>query len=127
MQSWGGALWVNTLLCQPPPQLYSVTPWIIYCTVHIVSNFLVNYTPVQWPSNIIMDSVFAPIDAICRSGAIIGALNAVKTHQNPAVANSLLAQIIIGAVSSVGGGAAAGFFGVWDKEWSLKTPAFLKG
>lgn len=74
-----------------------------------------------------MDSIFAPIDAICRSGAIIGALSAVTNHPNPAVANSLLAQIIIGAVSSVGGGAAAGFFGVWDKEWSLKTPAFLKG
>lgn len=74
-----------------------------------------------------MDSIFAPIDAICRSGAIIGAVQAIVKHPNPAVANGLLAQIIIGAVSSVGGGAAAGFFGVWDKEWSLKTPAFLKG
>jgi uncharacterized membrane protein YeiH len=126
-QAWGGALWTNMLLCNPPPQLYLTTPWVIYCTTHIVANILVNYTPFSWPSNLVMDSIFAPIDAICRSGAIIGAVSAVSSHSNPALANSLLAQIILGAVSSVGGGAAAGFFGVWDKEWSLKTPAFLKG
>lgn len=82
---------------------------------------------VPWPSGKLVDSVFPVIDAICRSGAIVGAVSAVRAHPNPLVANSLLAQVIIGGVASVGGGAAAGFFGVWDKEWSLKTPAFLKG
>lgn len=128
-QAWGGALWTNALLCLPPPQLYSVTPWIIYCTTHIAmcTIFSGTFLPLSWPSGKFVDSVFPAIDAICRSGAIIGGVGAVKNHANPAVANSLLAQIIIGAVSSVGGGAAAGFFGVWDKEWSLKTPSFLKG
>lgn len=85
------------------------------------------FLPLSWPSGKFVDTLFPAIDAICRSGAIIGGVAAVKSHANPAVANSLLAQLIIGAVASVGGGAAAGFFGVWDKEWSLKTPTFLKG
>ena len=80
-----------------------------------------------WPSGKLVDTAFPIIDAICRSGAIVGAISAVRAHSNPLVANSLLAQVIIGGVASVGGGAAAGFFGVWDKEWSIKTPSFLKG
>jgi len=123
--AWGGALWVNALLCQPPPQLYSTTPWVIYCTTHIALNTVFSFA--SWPAGKLVDSAFPAIDAICRSAAIIGAMGAVKAHSNPNLANSLLAQIIIGAVSSVGGGAAAGFFGVWDNEWSLKTPGFLKG
>ena len=124
-QAWGGALWTNALLCMPPPQLYSTTPWIIYCSTHIVLTTVFSFVP--WPTSQVVDSLYPAIDAVCRSGAIIGSLGLVRSHPNPAVANSLLAQVIIGAVSSVGGGAAAGFLGVWDKEWSLKTPTFLKG
>lgn len=82
---------------------------------------------ISWPSGRVMDTIYPPLDAICRSTPIIAAISAAKNHSNPQLRESLLAQLVLGAVASMGGGAAAGFFGVWDKEWSLKTPAFLKG
>lgn len=105
-----------------------MTPWIIYCSTHLAMNVVFSsYLVGSWPSGRLVDTLFPPIDAICRSAAIIAGIGMVQSHPNPALADSLLAQLIIGAVASVGGGAAAGFFGVWDNEWSLKTPGFLKG
>lgn len=88
-------------------------------------NLLFAFFP--WPSGRFMDSVFPLIDAIGRSKAIMGSVEAVRRHPNPEIAGSLFAQLVVGAVASAGGGALAGFLGVMDKEWSVKTPAVLKG
>jgi hypothetical protein len=40
---------------------------------------------------------------------------------------TLVMHLIIGAVSSSGGGQLAATLGVWNVDWRLGTPTFLKG
>jgi hypothetical protein len=58
---------------------------------------------------------------------ITHSLSLLFSHPNPEVSHSLVMHLIIGAVSSSGGGQLAATLGVWNVDWRLSTPMFLKG
>ena len=113
------------LLGLVPPQLFSPHPWIAYCSVHVVLSAIIGGFGLPLNGKL-LDTVFPALDAATRSGAIIAGVNMVRSHPNPAVANSLFAQLIFGAIGSAGGGAVAATLGAWNSDWALSTPPFLK-
>lgn len=113
----------NFLMFQPPPQLLSVQPWINYLGVHIFFGYIVDFAP----SAKVIDTALPLLDAILRTGAICGSVSMARAHPNPAIASSLFFQLFIGAVASAGGGVSASTLGVWNAEWTLRVPPFLRG
>lgn len=113
------------LLGQTPPMLVSPKPWMAYCSIHILVSFLAQLGILQ-PGSKVIETVCPILDAVTKSGAIIAAVTAAQQHSNPAVSQSLTAQLIVGAIAPVGGATAAGMLNVWDADWHLSTPSFLK-
>lgn len=107
----------------PPPQLLSISPLINYLGVYILFSYVVDMAP----SLKTIDTALPLLDAIFRTGSICGAVNLAYTHQNPAISSSLFFQLLVGAIASAGGGTAAATLGVWDSEWTFRTPPFLRG
>lgn len=107
----------------PPTQFLSSYPWINYLSVHILSGYVVDYLPAPR----IIDTALPLLDAIMRSGAICGTVHLAHSHSNPAIASSAFFQLLMGAVASAGGGVTATTLGVWNSEWSLRVPPFLRG
>lgn len=75
----------------------------------------------------LLDTVLPIVDAVLRTGGVCYTVNLVHSHPNPAVSSSLFLQLLLGGVASAGGGAAASTLGVWETQWSLRTPPFLRG
>lgn len=113
----------NFLMFQPPPQLLSIKPYINYLAVHVLFGYVIDFLP----SPKVIDTSLPLIDAIMRTGSICGAVQLAHTHSNPAIASSLFFQLLIGAVASAGGSVTASTLGVWNQEWSLRVPPFLRG
>jgi hypothetical protein len=125
--------------------LYSYEPWFNYLSVHLLLTAVFHIFPwvcfvprlcgsyrffLQLLSAKVVDTLLPLLDAILRTRTITSSLNLIPTSPNPSVANSIVMQWIIGAVSSSGGGQLAATFGVWKpfKDWSLLAkPVVLKG
>lgn len=122
---WGGGLLSHFLLSIPPPQILSAYPTINYLSTHIFLGIVLN--ALGAPSAKTIDTVLPLLDAIMRTGAICSTVNIVTAHPNPAISSSLFLQLLIGAIASSGGGVAASTLAVWDPQWSLRTPPFLRG
>lgn len=105
--------------------LVSPSPWIAYGGIHILLSALTSVGIVNINSKLI-DTICPILDAVTKGGAIIAAVTAVQQHSNPAVAQSLFAQLLFGAFAPVGGATVAGLMNVWDADWHLSTPFFLK-
>lgn len=98
-----------------------------YGSVHILISTFFYLFPDVATSHPITELAFWPLmDAATRSGAIVGGVMMVKAHPSPVIANSIFAQILIGAMSASGGGLVASTFGIWNPNWSLSTPPVLK-
>jgi len=123
LMCWGGTLITNFLMFLPPPQLLSISPWVNYLGVYI----LFGYTADMAPSLKTVDTALPLLDAILRSGSVCGAVNLAYTHPNPAIASSLFFQLFVGALASGGAGITTSTLGVWNSEWSFRTPPFLYG
>ena len=119
----GGAL-ANLLMFRPPPQLLSSAIWVNYLSIHFLLNYVLDSTGLIIPP-ILIDSVLPLLDAIGRTGGLCANVSLASAHPNPAIANSLFFQLIIGAISSAGGSSTAATLGVWSPQWSLTTPPFL--
>jgi len=124
---WGGGLLSHFLLSLPPPQILSAYPTINYLSVHIFITYLLTNTSIAFPSPKILNSFLPLIDAILRTGAICSSVTLAHTHPNPALSSSLFLQLVIGAVASAGGAVSASTLGIWELEWSFRTPPFLRG
>lgn len=111
------------MLSLPPPQILSASPSINYLSTHLLVGFLLS--AFGSPSSKTLDTFLPLIDAILRTGAITSSVNIVRAHPNPAVSSSLFLQLLIGAISSSGGGVSAATFGVWEPTWGLRTPPVL--
>lgn len=125
---WGGTLTAHFLCGLPPPQLYSIHPYINYVAVHVALTMLVAIFPQILSQNKFIDTALLPIDALLRTNAVTGALSLL---QNPTVAPELAASplfhAILGAAGSAGGGVAAGTLNLWSPDWQLGTPVLLRG
>jgi len=125
--AWGGAVSSHVLLNQTPPQVFSPNPWMAYGSIHIlISTFLYLFPSIPVSSQLTELGFWPLMDAATRSGAIAGGVMMVKAHPNPAISNSIFAQILIGALSASGGGLVASTLGVWNPNWSLSTPPVLR-
>ncbi|KDQ23274.1 hypothetical protein PLEOSDRAFT_1049235 [Pleurotus ostreatus PC15] len=132
IMAWGGSVISHILLSLPPPQLYSIQPYINYLTVHF---FLTAFFQ-QFPSALnprILDTLLFPLDAALRVNSIastvamLSPISAFSGSINPLLAGSPLTHCILGAVASSGGGQTASMLNVWSDTWSLSPPAFLRG
>jgi len=123
LMCWGGGTIANFLMFLPPPQLLSISPWINYLAVHALFGYAVDAVP----SLKAVDTALPLMDAIFRTGSICGAVNLAHSHPNPAIASSLFFQLLVGAAVSSGGGATAATLGVWNPEWTFRTPPILRG
>ncbi|KAF4566255.1 hypothetical protein AB1N83_010900 [Pleurotus pulmonarius] len=132
IMAWGGSVISHILLSLPPPQLYSIQPYINYLTVHF---FLTAFFQ-QFPSALnprTLDTLLFPLDAFLRVNSITSTVamlsptSAISGTINPLLAASPLTHCILGAVASSGGGQTASMLNVWSDTWSLSPPAFLRG
>lgn len=76
-----------------------------------------------------MDCIFATVDAVCRTEAIAHmGLAQIRHHTNPVVAQSLLVQLIAGALISGGVPLIATTFQLNSPygHWQLVTPPWLQ-
>ncbi|KAF9269844.1 hypothetical protein L218DRAFT_850425 [Marasmius fiardii PR-910] len=130
VMSWGGMLISHFLLNLPPPPLYSIHPYVNYLGVHLLLTLAVSFFPtILFPQNLpTYDIVLFPLDAVLRVNAITTSLGILSTNPsvNPLLVRSPLFHLILGAVSSAGGGASAGTLSLWTSQWAFSTPVFLR-
>ncbi|KAL0574706.1 hypothetical protein V5O48_007264 [Marasmius crinis-equi] len=130
IMSWGGMLISHFLLNLPPPPLYTVKPYLNYLSVHFFVTFLTSiYPQLLSPQNLpTYDAVLFPLDAVLRVNAITSTLDLISSNPavNPLLKSSPLFHLIIGAVSSAGGGVSAGTLATWTSQWAFSTPVFLR-
>ncbi|KAH8823168.1 hypothetical protein DL96DRAFT_1616846 [Flagelloscypha sp. PMI_526] len=126
VMSFGGGFISNVLMSTPPPQLYSIHPYINYTAVHLLLTALFKFQPGLHNTQI-LDTILFPLDAAVRVNSITATLNGLaKSQANPLLTLSPVFHIIIGAVASAGGGVTAGTLSTWTPNWSLGTPVFLR-
>jgi len=125
LMCWGGSLAVNLILGLPAPQLVSPTPWIVYPSVHILFSLLFHFLPLPRPQT--LDTILPSVDALTRSFPITLAVDAVRTHPNPLIRQSFVAQLVVSAWASAGGSILATTLGVSNPQWQLATPSILAG
>lgn len=129
---FGGSTVVALLLGAPLPILISPLSVGFYSLVHAVLFFSGVGSALlrahASPLALAMDLGLAAVDAVCRSEAIANyALTQVKQHTNPAVAHSLFAQLIVGALLSGGVPLLVGVFHLNSPTglWSFGTPPWV--
>lgn len=126
VMAWGGGFIANYVLCQVPPQLLTIWPWINYLSIYAIASALLALVG-PGPSAKLLDLTLPVLDGATRTAATYGGISMVLNHTNPAVRSSLLMQIIIGTISACGGGISAFTLNVFDPlGWSFNTPPFLK-
>jgi hypothetical protein len=126
-QAWGGSVITHFLLSIPPPQLYSIHPWINYVGVHLFLTLLFTllppvrpkYPPLSSEANpvwcqllrpAVLDTLSPIPDALVRTASLTNALRTLSTHPSisPALSDSWFTHVVVGAVASAGGGTLAG-------------------
>jgi len=118
---WGGSFLTSFLVGLPPPQLLSIHPWINYLSVHIILSVLLPTLPAPRT----LDTFLPVIDALTRSFPITGAVLTTQSHPNPTIRSNLFFQLILGGLSSSGGGLIASTLNVFSPTWSFGTPPIL--
>ncbi|KAF9076335.1 hypothetical protein BDP27DRAFT_1314281 [Rhodocollybia butyracea] len=137
LMCWGGMIFSHFLLNLPPPVLYAPLPWINYISVHLILTFIFSLIPsvlAETESLATLDFAFFPIDAMLRTGAVVGTLAHLAPGSpyydsiNPSLVNSPLFHFILGCTASAGGGVTAASLGVWNPNWGSGgfTPVFLR-
>jgi len=125
LMSWGGALASHSLLSLPPPQLYTVGPWINYSAAHLLFTLLFHYFPVPDPS--FTNAILSPLDGLLRANSV---LHTTTLLANPSVNRLLegspLFHFILGAAASAGGGLVGGSFSLWTPDWQFSMPPPLR-
>lgn len=122
-QAWGGSFLTSFLLGVPAPQLLSPLPLINYLSVHILLSTLVPTTSLPPPH--LLDPLVILFDALMRTFPISGAVLSAVGHTNPAIRSSTMMQMILGGLSTSGGGLVASTLNVFSPDWSLSTPPML--
>lgn len=98
-------------------------------TVHLVLTLIFQLFPAALHPPT-FDTALFPIDALVRTGSIIGTLShlAISTNSpvNPLLIRSPLTHLIIGALASSGGGITASTLSTWTPSWAFSTPPILR-
>jgi len=121
VMAWGGSVMVNLILYQPIPQLVTFRPLLIYTFTHW-SLKLIEFSP----SMAFLDRLLPLPDALIRTATITAAVDAVVNHREPAYAQSLLLQLIIGAMAASGGSALAQSLGTTQPIWRWARPDWME-
>ncbi|KAH9825062.1 hypothetical protein DFH28DRAFT_14491 [Melampsora americana] len=121
VMAWGGSVMVNLILYQPIPQLSTFRPLIIYSFTHW-SLKLIGFSP----SMAFLDRLLPLPDALIRTATITSAVDLVTHHREPAYAQSLLLQLIMGAIAASGGSTLAQSFGTTQLTWRLARPDWME-
>ncbi|THU98641.1 hypothetical protein K435DRAFT_777403 [Dendrothele bispora CBS 962.96] len=141
--SWGGMLFSHLLLSLPPPALVSIHPYINYLSVHLLFTGLFYAFPglLDIDKMKTYDLVLFPIDALLRVNAITSTVGMLSSSPSPspspqgnpnyarihpALVDSPLFHLILGAVASAGGSVTASTFSTFTPNWSFSTPVFLR-
>lgn len=113
------------MLGQVSPALLSPTPWMAYISVHIVVSLFLYLVPVRihHPT---MDLGLFWLDAGTKSGAIFAAMAGCAAHPNPAVRQSIVAPVLLGAIAPIGGGTLGAMLSVHEQNWGFTSPPFIK-
>ncbi|KAJ8496015.1 hypothetical protein ONZ45_g12623 [Pleurotus djamor] len=115
IMSWGGTVISHLILSLPPPQLYTIQPYINYLTVHFFLTAFFTWFPSALQPRF-FDTLLFPLDAALRVNSIAGTLSMVAVGSplpiNPLLAGSPLTHCILGAVASAGGGQSATALGL---------------
>ncbi|KAF7984301.1 hypothetical protein HWV62_15271 [Athelia sp. TMB] len=130
--AWGGGVSSHVLLGLPPPQLYSARPWVGYLAVHLALTFLGPLLKFEKIPPRVMDTLCLPIDTLLRVISIFSALNLLTPapgsplQVNPLLAASPIVPLFLGAIASSGGGTLASALSVWEPEWRLRSPGWMR-
>lgn len=130
--SWGGGVVSHVILGLPPPQLYSVRPWAGYLVVHLALTFLGPLLQLQKIPPRIMETMCLPIDTLLRIISIFSSLALLTPAPgsplqiNPLLASSPIVPLFLGAIASSGGGTLASTLSVWEPEWRLRSPGWMR-
>ena len=130
-QCWGGTFLSRNFLGLPQPVVYLIPPYINYVTVHLVLTLVFDVFPTLLNPKL-FDTVLFPIDAVVRVAAITSTVaflsmpSPAGTSVHPALTLSPLTHMVIGALSSNGGGITASTLSTWSPSWSFSTPPILR-
>jgi hypothetical protein len=111
--------------------LHTIDPYINYITVHLVLTFVFELFP-DLLSQKLFDTMLFPIDALVRILAITAGVNLLSSSHSasvsvhPSFVNSPFTYMIIGALSSSGGGLTAATLSTWTHAWSFSTPPLFR-
>lgn len=121
----GGSTLAQLLLSSPPtwltnPLLLPVFALTYFCSAPVLSILL------PWTPTLVLDVLFAGLDAINRTTSAMAVVALLASHPEPGLQSSWIAAVLLGGLACSGGGIVAGTLGLWDKDWSLQTPAILQ-
>ncbi|WFD28868.1 hypothetical protein MNAN1_003883 [Malassezia nana] len=131
---FGSSTLLALLLGLPAPFVISPVAIVLYSSVHVLLEctglglVLVRFHAGA-TTGLLMDGILATIDAVCRTEAIAHmGLAQIRRHTNPVVAQSLLVQLIAGALISGGVPLIAATFQLHSPygHWQLVTPPWLQ-
>lgn len=111
--------------------VYSIPPYVNYITVHLVLTLILDMFPALINPKL-LDTVLFPVDAVVRVASVtstVGFLyipSPAGTSVHPALTLSPLTHMVVGALSSSGGGITASTLSTWSPSWSFSTPPILR-
>lgn len=123
LQAWGGSFLTSFLLSAPPPQLLSPLPLINYLSVHLILSLIFPVSSIPPPH--FLDPLIFLLDALMRTFPISGAVLSTANHPNEAIRSSLMFPLVLGGLSTSGGGLIASTLNVFGPEWKFSTPPIL--